>query len=122
MKKLLVLSLSLVLFFCGNASAQTTDNASTTFTIADSANYIGKYKYEGLPFEYMEVYVKDGKLSYLGGQYSGILEASKDAKDVFYATDDAVFTFQRNKENKVTELRIDYMGQTFFGNREAKKD
>jgi cytochrome c len=105
------------------ASAQTTKpETSTPFTIADSATYTGKYKFEGLPFEYMEVSVKDNKLFYSGGEYSGSLDPQKDKKDVFDAGGVAVFTFLRDKEGKkVTEMQIDYEGQSYFGKKEEKK-
>lgn len=105
-----------------NATAQTpkTPESVPVFSIADSASFTGKYKYVGLPFEYMTVTVKDGKLYYFGGEYSGFLEPMKDRKDVFDASGEAVFTFVRNGENKVTELAIDYQGQTFTGTREEK--
>jgi hypothetical protein len=123
MKKTLLLSLFAMGLFAFSASAQTSKPTETVpvFSIADSAAFTGKYKYEGLPFEYMEVSVKEGKLFYNGGEYSGFLDPLKDKKDAFDASGAAVFTFNRNAENKVTELRIDYQGQTFTGRKEDKK-
>ena len=122
MKKTIFLSLFAICLGTVNASAQTTNSKDsvTAFSIADSASYTGKYKYEGLPFEYMEISVKDGKLAYLGGDYNGVLEPSKDKKDAFDAGGVAIFTFLRNAESKVGELQIDYEGQTFVGKRETK--
>ena len=123
MKRTLLLCFFTLGFMTLKSSAQMSKPPESTpvFSIADSAAFIGKYKYEGLPFEYMEVSVKDGKLFYSGGEYSGSLDPLKDKKDVFDASGAAVFTFVRNNENKVTDLKIDYQGMTFTGKREDKK-
>lgn len=122
MKRTLLLTVLTVCLFIVKASAQAPKPAETVpvFSIADSATFIGKYKYEGLPFEYMAISVKEGKLSYYGGEYSGFLEPVKDKKDIFDAGGVAVFTFLRNTENKVTDLQIDYQGMSFSGKREEK--
>jgi hypothetical protein len=122
MKKTVLLSLFTLGLFALNAPAQTTKTTepASVFTIADSATFIGNYKYEGMPFEYMTVTVKEGKLFYSGGEYSGFLDPLKDKKDAFDASGAAVFTFVRNTEKKVTDLQIDYQGQTFTGKREEK--
>lgn len=123
MKKTILLSVFSLCLVALKASAQTTKPTDTipVFSIADSASFTGKYKYEGLPFEYMEISVKDGKLYYSGGEYSGNLDPLKDKKDAFDANGQALFTFLRNAEKKVTDLQIDYQGQTFVGKREDKK-
>ena len=116
---LIVVSLSAL-----QASAQTPTPASETskpFSIADSASYIGKYKFEGLPFEYMVVSVKEDKLYFEGGEYNGFLEPMKDKKDIFNVHDVATFTFLRNADNKITDLQIDYQG-TYVGKKEEKKE
>jgi cytochrome c len=122
MKKTILLSVFALCLFAFNASAQTSKpkDSVAVFSIADSASFTGKYKYEGQPFEYMEISVKDGKLAYLGGAYNGALEPSKEKKDAFDADGVAFFTFLRNAESKVTELRIDYRGQSFVGKRATK--
>jgi cytochrome c len=119
MKKVL-LSLSLVigLFLTVPAQAAPSLNTSGKISPADSADYIGKYKYEGLPFEYMVISTKEGKLYYSGGEYSGYLEPVKDKKDVFDAGGIATFTFTRDAQSKVKELMIDYQGQTHVGRKE----
>ena len=113
-------------FFFGmltlKASAQTkVPETIPPFSIVDSAAFTGKYKYEGLPFEYMEISVKEGKLYYAGGEYSGFLTPLKEKKDAFDANGEAVFTFLRNDQNKVTDLKIDYQGQTYWGKRKDKE-
>jgi cytochrome c len=107
--------------FTLQASAQTTTGTVLSFRVADSAEYAGKYKYEGLPFEYMEISIKEGKLFYSGGEYNGALAPMGEKKDIFDANGQAVFTFLRDEKNKVVTLQIDYQGQTFAGQREEKK-
>ena len=123
MKRTILLCLLTSVLFVLTASSQTSSPVEKVpaFSIADSATFTGKYKYEGLPFDYMEISVKEGKLYYSGGQYSGYLDPIRDKKDAFDASGEAVFTFSRNSENKVTELRIDYQGQTYTGQREVTK-
>ncbi len=120
MKKVLLSASLLFGLFATSLSAQSVPSevASHRFTTLDSTDYIGKYRYEGLPFEYMEVSAKDGKLYYSGGEYTGYLEPVKDKKDVFDAGGIATFTFSRDTQNKVKELLIDYQGQTHIGKKE----
>lgn len=95
MKKTILVFCFTVALFALKSSAQTTTAIDTAavFTIADSATFTGKYLYTGLPFQYMTVSVQDGKLYYLGGEYSGTLEPVKDKKDIFDANNNAIFTF-----------------------------
>ena len=122
MKKTMLIFLIAVCLTTLKATAHTTKTPETNipFTIADSAAYTGKYKYEGLPFEYMTVRVREGKLYYKGGEYSGFLQPVKDKKDAFDASGAALFTFFRNAQKEVVELNIDYQGQAFLGRRETK--
>ena len=122
MKKTILLAVFTVCLFALKSSAQTSKPTDSipVFSISDSSSFTGKYKYDNLPFEYMEISVKDGKLYYSGGEYSGYLEPLKDKKDAFDANGQALFTFLRDGEKKVGELQIDYQGQTYVGKREAK--
>lgn len=123
MKKTILVSLFAMCLFTVEASAQTSTpkDSIAVFSIADSASYTDKYMYEGLPFEFMEISVKEGKLAYSGGEYNGFLEPVKDKKDTFDAGGVAVFTFLRNTEGKVAELQIEYQGQSFLGTREKQQ-
>ncbi len=122
-KKSVFLLLCVVALFSLNAGAQATQTPETksTFSISDSTAFKGKYKFEGLPFEYVDLSVRDNKLFFVGGEYNGPLEPS-DKKDAFNVNGEAVFSFSRNAENKITELKIDYNGQSFVGKKEEKKD
>jgi hypothetical protein len=126
MKKTVFITLFSISLLALKASAQDTTSTQSTqstdsiqaFSIADSTIFTGKYKYENLPFEYMEITVKDGKLFYSGGEYSGPLDAIKDKKDAFDANGNAVFTFIRSTDSTAAQLQIDYQGQTFTGKKE----
>lgn len=122
MKKKILVPVFAFFLLAVNVSAQTSNPADSkpVFEISDSATYIGKYRYEGLPFEHMTISVKEGKLYFFGGEYAGYLTPLKDKKDVFDANGEAVFTFRRNSENKVADLQIDYQGQSYMGKRESK--
>src|SRR3954469_5278964 len=119
MKKTTMIFLAAFVLFALQSSAQTTKmtGSATVFSIADSATFTGKYKYEDMPFDYMTVSVQDGKLYYSGGEYNGSLAPVKDKKDVFDANGNAIFTFVRDSDNKVTELQIDYQGESYVGKR-----
>jgi hypothetical protein len=122
MKKVIFSVALLFGLFTTSVSAQSGKPPETTprSSVSDSADYIGKYRYEGLPFEHMTISSKEGKLSYSGGEYNGFLEPVKDKKDVFDAGGIAIFTFTRDTGSKVKELVIDYQGQTHIGRKEEK--
>jgi hypothetical protein len=105
-----------------NAQTATTPEIKTQFSIADSAAFKGKYKFEGLPFEYIEVSVQDNKLYFVGGEYNGFLTPVNDKKDSFDVNGEALFTFGRNTENNIVELKVDYQGQSYVGKKEEKKN
>jgi len=123
MKKIITVLFFTSALFSTQAYSQTTPSETKTqFSIADSAAFKGKYKFEGLPFEYVEVSVQDNKLYFVGGEYNGALIPKNDKKDAFDVNGEAVFTFNRNNENKITELKIDYQGQSYLGKKEEKKN
>ena len=123
MKKLIFIFLLTSGLFSAQAYSQTTTTSETKtqFSIADSASFKGQYKFEGLPFEYVEISVQDNKLYFVGGEYKGALLPINDKKDAFDVNGEAVFTFIRNNENKITDLKIDYQGQSYQGKKEEKK-
>ena len=121
-KSMIVLFLS-AFIISSDAHSQASPGSETKwqFSIADSASYTGKYRFEGLPFEFIEVTVQENKLHFVGGEYNGFLVPTNDKKDAFDVNSEAVFTFKRNPENKVTGLKVDYNGQSFEGKKEEKK-
>ena len=124
MKKLIILLFSTVGFVSFQAHSQSAPASETKpqFSINDSASFKGKYKFEGLPFEFIEITVRVSKLFFFGGEYNGFLVPLPYKKYAFNVNDQAVFTFGRNNENKITELKVDYQGQTFQGKKEETKN
>lgn len=84
----------------------------------DLSQYVGKYKFEGLPFEYITVAVKDGKLTVNTGTEEGALTPLKDA-DSFDADGRATFKFIRNEEKKITGVTLEAQGSYFDGKKES---
>ena len=94
---------------------------STRVSIADSVElnqYVGKYKFEGLPFEFVTIAVKDGKLTIDTGTESGAMTAVKDAADTFDASGRATLKFKRDDAKKVTGVTLDAQGMSFEGKKE----
>lgn len=90
--------------------------------VADSVDlnqYVGKYKFEGLPFEFVTIAVKDGKLTIDTGSESGAMTAVKDAADTFDAAGRATLKFKRDDTKKVTGVTLDAQGMSFEGKKEG---
>jgi cytochrome c len=82
----------------------------------DLSSFAGKYKMTGLPFEYITVSVKEGKLvSDAGGQMAE-LKATR-SPDTFDADGKATFIFLRDEKKVVTKLRMEAMGFSFDGDK-----
>ncbi len=79
--------------------------------------YAGKYKMTGLPFPYIEVTVKDGKLMLKADQQEGALTPMNDA-DKFDADGKATLFFIRDDKKKVFRLQMEAMGFKFDGIKE----
>jgi hypothetical protein len=110
-----------LLAFCG-ASAQTTTTTTPATAVADTValkEYAGKYKFEGLPFEYIEFSLKDGVLNVQAGDQGGPMVQNKEVPEKFDAADgQAKITFVRNEEKKVVRVSIDYQGMMLEGKKE----
>ncbi len=94
----------------------------TEVSVADSVNltdFVGKYKMEGLPFDYITIGVKDGKLTIDTGSEAGALTPVKDAADKFDAAGRATLKFNRDANKKVTGVTLDAQGMSFDGKKEA---
>lgn len=125
MKKLMLFVICLMAFtaFEKNANAATTIGNPLTVSQADTtqhAEYVGKYKMEGMPFDYVELTTKDGKLHYVAGEYQGDL-TSKTAKDEFDANGQATIKFTRDASNMVKGISLNAQGQDFTGIKEKPK-
>lgn len=124
MKKYFLILIIAVIGSVSAASAQTTPeptDSSSWFNVADTAIFKGKYKVEGMPFEYVEVVVKEAKLYFFAAEYEGFLTPLKEKKDTFDALGQAVFTFSRNADaTDIEGLKIDYNGMEILGKKEKK--
>lgn len=103
-----------------SASAQTAPATATAATDTTALKeFTGKYKFEGLPFEYMEFSLKAGSLNVQAGDQGGPMTPVKDAVDKFEIADGAAkFTFARNEEKKVAKVTVEYQGMVFDGKKE----
>ena len=90
--------------------------SNVTYTADELATYAGKYKMDGLPFPYIEVSLKDGKLIMDAGGQAGPINPTP-AKDKFDADGRATITFLRENQ-KVSRLSMEAMGFRFEGVRE----
>lgn len=100
---------------------QSTTGAPYTVTVADADDlnqYTGKYKFEGLPFEYVTIAVKYGKLTIDSGSDNGELTPMKE-EDSFDAAGQATLIFKRDGNKKVTGLTLKAQGFDFAGKKEA---
>ncbi len=104
------------------ASTPAPAEATVQVAVADSVDlnqYVGKYKFEGLPFEFVTIAVKDGKLTIDTGSESGAMTAVKDAADTFDASGRATLKFKRDDTKKVTGVTLDAQGMSFEGKKEG---
>jgi cytochrome c len=87
-----------------------------TYTTDELSAFTGKYKMTGLPFPYIEMSVKDGKLVMDAGGQAGLVQATS-TKDKFDASGRAMISFVRDNQ-KVTKLVMEAMGFKFEGVKE----
>lgn len=111
----------LFLFFLASATVAIAKpghllNTSVQKTTFDLSEYAGKYKFEDLPFEFLEIKLTDGKLMVDAGGQGGEIKKEEGSEDVFKTEDGgAKFTFKRNDEKKITKITLDYQGTIFEG-------
>jgi hypothetical protein len=121
MKKLIFTIACLISFSAVYAAAPQVPASANLVRVADPvdlAQYVGKYKMEGLPFEYITIAVKEGKLIINTGSEEGALTPLKD-EDSFDADGRATFKFTRNADKKVTGVTLEAQGNFFAGKKEA---
>jgi cytochrome c len=103
-------------------SPSATSNAAATaipspkLSAQELEAYTGKYKMSGLPFEYIDIIPKEGKLHMSAGGKEGELVPGQEV-DVFGGTNGAVIKFGRNPDKQVTTLSLQVQGMTFKGNK-----
>lgn len=79
--------------------------------------YVGKYKMTGLPFDYVEITVQDGKVIMNAGGQGGPVSPT-DTPDKYDADGKAILNFIRNDAKKVTGVQMEAMGFKFEGKKE----
>jgi cytochrome c len=92
-------------------------NSAPIVAPKDLSEYVGKYKMSGLPFEYIEVSIKDGKLNMQAGEQGGEVQATN-TPDKYDAGGKATILFVRDETKKVTSLKMKAMGFNFTGKKE----
>ena len=80
-------------------------------------DYAGKYTMTGLPFPFIEISVKEGKLMIDAGGQVGEIKPTGDA-DKFDADGKATILFIRDEKKKVAKVKMDAMGFSFDGVKE----
>ena len=123
MKKVFFALLFVASCFSTRAFAFTTTPTTIVSVSVDSVkleDFVGSYKFEGLPFESVEITLKEeGKLHIVAGDRIGDMPPMKDKADSF-ETPEAVLTFVRDEKNVVVKLVIDASGNTFEGPKVVK--
>ncbi|WP_019991282.1 hypothetical protein [Rudanella lutea] len=112
----------LSLTYAYTVAATTSASLQTrTVAMADSVDlnqYAGKFKFEGLPFEYLTIAVKEGKLTVSTGEETGELTPIKDTPDAYDAAGRAKLQFVRDENKKVKGISLDAQGMIFEGKKE----
>jgi cytochrome c len=112
-----VLMVVLGAIFQTDTNNQSNANPPPTFKVSPD-DYVGKYKMTGLPFEYLEISNKDGKVwSKTPDGREGEIKAMEQA-DKFDADGKAIIKFIRDDKSKVIGLKLEAMGMSFEGKRE----
>jgi cytochrome c len=83
----------------------------------DFAIYTGKYKMTGLPFPYIEISLKEGKLMIDAGGQTGEIQPTGEPNQ-FDAGGKAKLLFIPDEANKINKLKMDAMGFSFEGVKE----
>ena len=78
-------------------------------------DYVGKYKMENLPFEFIIMSMKDDQLYITAGDNEGPLSAVANQADTFDAGGQATIKFTRDEQKKIKKMIVEAMGQVFEG-------
>ncbi|RFS18617.1 ThuA domain-containing protein [Emticicia sp. C21] len=84
---------------------------------ANIGDYIGKYKMEGLPIDYIEFEEKEGKLYSKVADQITLLEPSG-TPDSFINGTQSKASFIRDASGKVSKIKVEAMGSTFEGKKQ----
>ncbi|AYB35798.1 carbohydrate-binding protein [Chryseolinea soli] len=103
--------------FKSENSPSETKRASTESSTVELNDYAGKYKMTGLPFEFIVITIKDGKVMMDASGQIGELKPTVMA-DTYDADGKATINFIRDEKNAVNKLKMDAMGFSFQGSKE----
>lgn len=78
-------------------------------------DYVGKYKMENLPFEFIVLSMKDDQLYITAGENEGTLTAMPNQMDAFDAGGQATIKFTRDEQKKINKIIVEAQGQVFEG-------
>jgi hypothetical protein len=121
MKKLSFFAIIAFVAFTFTASASTIVPQINMESVSDTVKlkeYAGKYKFVGLPFEYMEITLKEGVLNVEAGDQGGPMTQDKEVPEKFDVAGEALFKFVRNDEKKVVKVVVEYQGMTLEGTKD----
>lgn len=121
MKKLFYTFVLTCFATCLCLAADAKHNPNLQIVLSDSvalSEYAGKYKFVGLPFDYMEITLKEGVLTVDAGGQGGPMTQDKESQDKFDVLGEAIFKFVRNEEKKIVKLVVEYQGMTLNGEKE----
>jgi cytochrome c len=109
-------SLMIVMNTVFKSESSSNTGAETIAPPSDVNLYAGKYKMTGLPFEYIVITTKDGKVIMDANGQSG--ELKQIGSDTFDADGKAKIIFVKDDKNTVTKLKMEAMGFNFEGSKE----
>ena len=96
------------------AATATNVTPSSGKSAPNLADYAGKYKMTGMPFEYIEITPKNGRLHIKAGTNEGELTPGTQP-DEFKGDNGTVFSFGRGADQKPASLALKVQGMTFNG-------
>ncbi len=82
---------------------------------APLTGYVGRYKMENLPFEFIALSMKDNQLYITAGDNEGPLTAVPNQMDAFDAGGQATIKFTRDAQQKINKMIVEAQGQVFEG-------
>jgi cytochrome c len=84
---------------------------------ANIGDYVGKYKMEGLPIDYIDLEQKEGKLNLKFGEQGTVMQPTE-APDSFTDGEKVKAFFVRDDSGKVSKIKLEAMGMTFEGKKQ----
>lgn len=105
-----------------NTEFKTDDGTGTPIVqqatpVVDLNDYAGKYNMTGLPFPFIEINAKDGKLMINAGGQTGEIKPTPE-QDKYDADGKATLLFIRDEKKKVIKVKMEAMGFSFDGVKE----